>query len=96
MVLSKVKKFTTDECKHNSIVMDSKVAMVRCGLCGEQLNPLWVLEQLCDKEASARQELDRLKRQIEITKNKTRCKCQKCGEMTGILNHSEINKAYYG
>lgn len=72
-------------CQHNKFVVDPRHKSVECALCGKELNPIWVLEQLCNQESRARRSLDDLYEKIEKAKNKTRCKCEKCGEMTRIV-----------
>lgn len=79
-----LKRFN-DKCRHNKYIVDPQLATVECAICGEKLNPIWVLTELSHKEARARNVVDDLKEQAEKTKNKLRCKCQHCGEMTRIL-----------
>ena len=38
------------ECTHDKFIVDDKKLEVECGKCGERLNPMWVLVQLCSKD----------------------------------------------
>jgi hypothetical protein len=40
-------------CNHTTCtyVVDERLAEVQCGDCGAKLEPVWVLRQLCEKEA---------------------------------------------
>jgi len=72
------------KCRHNRYIVDPRLSVVECGICGEKLNPMWVLEQLCGRENRAADRLEFLNKQAEKAINKNRCKCEKCGEMTRI------------
>lgn len=73
-----------DKCRHNRYLVDSRKNYVVCAICGDHLDPMWVLGQLCNSEARARTNLDALKKLAEKTKDKLRCKCQHCQKMTRI------------
>lgn len=94
--ITKVSKFRTQQCKHNEVILDPELAYVKCKLCGEKLNPLWVLSQYADSEARLFKQLEIVKREYELVKNKTKCKCEKCGGVTRIANERECSKAYWG
>lgn len=81
-------------CQHNKFIYDETLGYVECGLCGEHLNPLWVIGQFTDKESRAVRYLAQLEQLVADTKAKTRCKCQHCGEMTNIANDREISRAF--
>ena len=74
----------SDRCVHNKFVIDQSLNTVTCGSCGKELNPMWVLSQLCRKEASAWDHLEYLEKQAEKAKDKNRCKCEHCKKMTRI------------
>lgn len=82
-VLDKANIFA-DKCIHNRYLIDTKKNYVECSICGDHLNPMWVLEQLCYEEARVWKNLDFLKKRVEKTKDKLRCKCQHCQKMTRI------------
>lgn len=71
-------------CQHNKFMVDKRNAFVECGLCGEKLNPIWVLEQLCNKEARVIRHAEELERVAVKAAAKNKCKCEKCGEFTRI------------
>lgn len=80
-------------CSHNKFIVDPQLSTVECGLCGEKLNPMWVLEQYAKGESRLFNQLYTLKSEIEISKSKVRCKCKHCGKITSILSDSDIVKA---
>lgn len=80
-VLKKVHGF---KCQHNKWLVDDKLAYVECGICGEKLNPMWVIGQMCYRETRANMRIAELDRTAELAANKNRCKCQHCGKMTKI------------
>ena len=92
-IIHVVNRFSA-RCKHNKFIVDNQLGYVKCGLCGEHLNPIWVIEQYANHEHRLFQHLERLERLIELTKEKTKCKCEHCGEITKIANKNEINKAF--
>jgi hypothetical protein len=82
-LILKINRFST-RCRHNKYIVDPRLNVVECGICGDQLNPMWVLEQLCNQEQRAYQRLQSLNEQADKAEAKNRCKCEKCGEMTRI------------
>ena len=72
------------QCRHNRFIVDDTLNEVVCGICGDRLNPMWVLSELCGNEHRAAQRLKTLEDMAEKTKNKIRCKCEHCGKMTKI------------
>lgn len=83
-------------CQHNKFIYDETLGYVECGLCGEHLNPMWVLAQFTRKEARAVRYLAQLERLVADTRAKTKCKCQHCGKMTDIATEREVSKAFNG
>lgn len=92
-VLERVDRFKK-KCQHNKFIVDQELATVECGLCGEKLNPIWALGQLCDKEGRAHRTYERVKKLTEILDGKTKCKCKNCGKITPIASYKEENKAW--
>ena len=72
------------KCRHNKFIVDESLNEVECGICNQNLNPMWVLKQLCGNEHRAANRLTQLEQLAEKTKNKMRCKCEHCGKMTKI------------
>lgn len=72
------------KCKHNKFLVDEKLAYVECAICGEKLNPIWALGQMCNEEHRVITRIEFLNKLSEKAYKKTRCKCEKCGEMTRI------------
>jgi len=75
------------KCRHSKFLVDPQLAYVECGFCGEQLNPMWVVGQLCDREALANRKVRALEEVAKRAEAKNRCKCEKCGEMTRIQKY---------
>lgn len=71
-------------CQHNKFLVDEQLGTVECGICGEKLNPIWVLRQLCGEETRYFRRLEFLKGEADKAEAKNRCKCEKCGQMTRI------------
>lgn len=82
-VLIKANVFAA-KCTHNKYTLDIRHAFVACGICGEKLNPLWVIEQLCNKESRAVERVKYLTVLADAAKNKNRCKCEFCHKITRI------------
>lgn len=79
-----VLKKITPECRHNRFHIDETLNFVKCGLCGEHLNPIWVIAQLANRESRARRTVSELEHLAKKTEQKLRCKCEHCGNMTRI------------
>lgn len=92
-VIQVVKRFARN-CQHNKFILDDQLGYVKCGICGEQLNPMWVIQRFSDSEHRLFRHLEQLRNLVEVTKNKTRCKCEHCGKMTNIATEREVNKAF--
>ncbi|MCP4364465.1 MAG: hypothetical protein GY800_04130 [Planctomycetes bacterium] len=71
-------------CQHNKFIVDRELDRVKCGLCGEYLSPIWVLEQMCSREERANMRIVQLNKIAEKAQAKNRCKCESCGKMTRI------------
>lgn len=82
--MGEVIKRKWETCSHTKYLVSEKLNYVECGLCGKELNPMWVLAQMCNRENRANMEVDRLKKIAEKADSKNRCKCEHCGKMTRI------------
>ncbi len=71
-------------CTHSKFILYESLNTIECGICGEKLNPIWVLSQYCNRESRFNMEIERLKKVADKADKKNRCKCEKCGEMTII------------
>ena len=71
-------------CNHSNYLVDTSLQQVECGNCGEKLNPMYVIEQMCNAESLQRRRLDELKKEVEKTEQKMKCKCNNCNKMTWI------------
>lgn len=71
-------------CMHNRFILDTSLDAVTCGICGEKLNPMWVLENLAIRESRYEIRIRKLQKTEEKTAAKLRCKCEHCGKMTKI------------
>lgn len=71
-------------CQHNKYIVDERLEYVECALCGEKLNPMWVMSQLCLLEARYNMRLKHLGKLCEKAGKKNHCKCEHCGKMTKI------------
>jgi uncharacterized protein (UPF0212 family) len=80
-VLNRVHSF---KCFHGKFQVNTELGYVECGKCGEHLNPMWVLGQLCRPEEDLRRSLKYYEAMAETAKDKNRCKCEHCGKLTKI------------
>lgn len=79
-------RHTPGGCNHANVtyIVDEKLAEVQCGECGAKLEPIWVLRQLCEKEAKWNRNRDEyLALKAEVAA-RTRTRCQHCDQMTAI------------
>lgn len=81
---SVLKLVSHGQCQHNKFEVDPTLNYVSCGLCGENLNPMWVLARLCSKESRFNLHLEYLEETVEKADKKNRCKCEHCKKMTQI------------
>ncbi|MDB6119308.1 MAG: hypothetical protein JWO08_3089 [Verrucomicrobiaceae bacterium] len=65
-------------------LIDAKNADVTCGQCKAKLNPMFVLEQLAHQETRWHEHFKRYQEEMSRLKERSRTKCQHCGEMTRI------------
>lgn len=59
-------------------------AEVECGRCGTKLNPIWVLVKLAVHDRRMAESQQRYQEEQKRLAERTRTKCQHCGEMTRI------------
>jgi hypothetical protein len=83
-------------CNHTTCtyIVDEKLAEVQCGDCGAKLEPVWVLRQLCEKEARWN---DRRREYLELDahlRERTRTRCQHCDQMTVIKVPDRLKMAF--
>jgi hypothetical protein len=71
-------------CWHKRYIVDDKAAEVTCVDCKEKLNPMWVLQQLCNAEHRYHELHARYHDELKRLGERSRTKCQHCGEMTRI------------
>lgn len=71
-------------CKHGKYIVDESLNKIECALCHKELNPIWVLGQMCNDENRYNQNIVHLKEVASKAQKKNRCKCEKCGEITRI------------
>ena len=71
-------------CQHNKYLVSPEISYVECALCGEKLNPVWVISQLAQRENRANMRLAYLESLCEKADKKNSCKCEHCGKMTAI------------
>ena len=64
--------------------VDERLAEVTCGGCGEKLNPMWVLEQLCREESRWHELHARYQDELKTLRARRRTKCEHCRQMTRI------------
>lgn len=76
------------KCYHTmGFLLDESLEHVHCKQCNEALNPMFVLKQLANKENHYHATAVRYQEEMARLANRSRTKCQHCGEMTRI-SHS--------
>lgn len=73
-------------CSHYmcGYVVDEKLVEVTCKGCGAKLSPMWVLQQLCHQESRWHDLHAQYHEELKRLAERSRTKCQHCGEMTRI------------
>lgn len=82
-VIKLVNKFSI-KCRHSKFLIDESLALVECGICGEKLNPIWVLSELSKKEHRLYQSMQNAKETADKADQKNKCKCEHCQKITRI------------
>lgn len=80
-VLTRVTGF---KCWHRRFTIDEKLAQVKCRDCGEKLDPMYALVQLCQQEGRYHELHARYQDEITRLGERSKTKCQYCGQMTRI------------
>jgi uncharacterized Zn finger protein len=84
----KRREFLKERCKHNKLIVDEGLAMLTCGDCGEQLDPMWILARMAKKEETLQRKLYqqyvRLCNIEAAVRRKVRTKCKHCGRVTPV------------
>lgn len=73
-----------DKCMHQTFVVDEKKLEVECAVCGERMNPMWVLVRIATKEHSIHEASRRYKDEMARLADRSRTKCDHCGKITRI------------
>lgn len=75
-----------DRCGHllTQYIITEAEADVTCGRCGEKLNPMWVLSQLATHDRRYADAAARYKDDQKRLAERSRTKCDHCGNMTRI------------
>jgi len=53
-------------------------------MCGESLNPIWVLSKFSQAENRMHMRIAELGKDAKKAESKNRCKCEHCGKLTKI------------
>ena len=77
------RKFS-NRCRHNKYIIDTSLNTVECGICHNELNPIWVFEQFVNRENRFEMRLAHLEKMAKKADVKNSCKCMHCKKMTRI------------
>lgn len=72
--------------RHGPYLVNAALAVVQCAECKQFLNPVFVLQQLLGHQSEFMQLHDRYQDEMRRLKERSRTKCQHCGEMTRITH----------
>lgn len=91
------KRIEYGKCKHLKILVDPYREYVKCGDCGEGLNPMQILYRFSTEEKNMHRKLQEDRAVVilirEKLNKKRRTKCGNCGRMTPVninITRSEI------
>ena len=85
---SPLRNVTARECRHPRFIIDQAATTVECAVCHQQLNPMWVLGELANKDSAVSRCRQAYREQASKEAAKLKCKCQHCGKMTRISRSS--------
>jgi ribosomal protein S27E len=80
-VLTEVRSYA---CLHKRFVIDDQLQQVECRDCGEKLNPMFALVQLCRQENRYHELHARYQDEMQRLGERSKTKCRHCGQMTPI------------
>ena len=72
------------KCCHGRYQVDDSLDAVECTICGERLNPMWVLRDLAANESRDHQRLVALKRALADARSALKWKCGHCHKMNDM------------
>ena len=72
------------KCRHGRYQVDDSLDAVECAICGERLNPMWVLRDLAANESRDHQRLGALKRALADARSALKWKCGHCHKMNDM------------
>lgn len=72
------------KCNHRDFKLDETRDVVVCGICSEDLSPLWVLKQFSKRESWTHRRITEAREALKKAESKNRCKCEHCGKMTKV------------
>lgn len=75
-----------DKCQHTftTFEVDVNAGKCRCKKCGEEVSPMFVLEELMKAESRWMRTLDSYQDSMKRLAERSRTKCDHCGKMTRI------------
>lgn len=73
-------------CRHQdaTYLIGPGAADVECSKCGTRLDPMWVLRQLARHDSRMHSAHSRYHEEMKRLSERTRTKCENCGQMTRI------------
>lgn len=71
-------------CCHGRYQVDESLDAVECAICGERLNPMWVLRDLAADEARDHHRIVALKRALADAQSALKWKCGHCYKMNDM------------
>lgn len=71
-------------CLEHTYIIDPETDTVECSKCEKKFNPMFVLEDLATKESRWMRNGARYQEEMKRLSERTRTKCDHCGEMTRV------------
>ena len=72
------------KCRHGRYAVDESENTVECTICGERLNPMWVLRDLAAEESRDHHRLAALKLALADARSALKWKCGHCHRMNDM------------
>lgn len=78
------RRFDAKKCQHLDVIVDERLAEVKCAKCGIGLNPINVLVRFAREESQWMNNYKAMQEQKRLLDEKQRTKCRHCGKITPI------------
>ena len=78
------RRYDYEHCQHHELIVDEQYALLECGTCKAQLNPIDVLARFAREEVRLYQRVDEVNALLHRLAQRKQTTCQHCGKITKI------------